>query len=153
MKCGACGYDMSGTSNAAQCPECGVVEWRRQPEGFSAAEWWGFGIATVPLAAVGVVHLLYVVAWGVLGRRPVPYMDDPAGVAYVGTACEWTLMVYLLGLPISFVSILCLASVMHFNRRLGWQTIQFVAIAAVLWGAGLALGQWDPVGAVRWLMD
>ena len=110
-----------------------------------------------PLLALACVYGTWVVAALTLGRVPVMYADDPAGINRLTKAMQPVSAILLaMSVPVSLVHV-ALASSGAIKYSLGgrWDVrrLAWCGAAMVLWGVFWGLVRWDPGRVTDWLMD
>ncbi len=160
--CKRCGYLLDGLG-AGACPECGRV--------FDPSDPCTFVVGAAPLprwvnlvAAIGCVVqfsfllLLYtnfVAAWVLLGRRPMPSMDDPSGISglapWLAATAPFESVSCFLAAPVIPTTIVL---IVWFKRRGTKERFPWVSrLIVTAWATFVALAAWDPLRAFEWIMD
>jgi hypothetical protein len=111
-------------------------------------------LAAYPLGLVSAIYGSWLVAWGVLGRRPVPWTDDPTEISPVVTGAYRASGLVFVGFPAA--ALLGLGAAVWFGRahRLpSWATLVLVVLLAALWTGTIAFLRGNVLDVVRWWTD
>lgn len=111
------------------------------------------GAAAWPFLILAVIYGAWLVAWAILGHRPVYAPggpDDPTrALGYAHHAALLLTISFPLGMLLGLVSVL----IVGITRRAPGRAILWAVALVVLWIAFFNLVWWDPHGAVEWLGD
>ena len=113
-------------------------------------------LCVYPLLALASVYGTWVIAALTLGRVPVMYADDPAGINRLTKSMQHESAILLaLSVPVSLVHValasagaIILPGRTRDVRRLAW-----CGAAVVFWGVHWALVPWDAGRVTGWLID
>ena len=165
MFCIGCGYELIGLQES-RCPECGrgfdptdpatiavaprgVIS-RSMSRALSALQW----VFVVLTCGVNAMELNYLVAWAVLGREPVPMIDDPKHLAGFGWVHSLAMLWFLAAFPSMLVAMFLAVYVAIKSRprwSLAWVLFR-AALPLVIVAAGFVIARSSPrVG--EWFMD
>lgn len=122
--------------------------------------WTGWGLAlciltfSYPGLLVASLYGTWLVAWSVLGHRPVPSIDDPKSISpLVSVPYVASFVVFLGALPACLLGLL-LVPIFGVAQRLRWTVLCTMELGlAALWFATFALVRWDPLRVMYWFMD
>ena len=112
-----------------------------------------YSAAAFPLLILVGFYAVWLMAWGILGHRPVYYpsgSDDPKLV--LGNAYYPAAMLFVL-FPLGMVLGLGGVVIHWITRRAPGRAILWAAALVGLWVVFWALVSWDPYGAIEWLAD
>ena len=114
-----------------------------------AWRWLAVVLAGLPVAAVGSIHLVYVVEWVVHGEEPIPPFHGPSNsveqVLYLAS--------HLLFFPFFFSIALDVALPAIALAKGCSRPPLLLALPTVLWAVGFMLLLADPVGAMYFWID
>jgi hypothetical protein len=158
VRCLQCNCDLRGLPTTT-CPECAAVNpasppiyrTRRPDRLLRVLSFVHVLISVWPLACVAAVHITYVRAAMILGRWPIPMVDDPkgiAGVAFLGRMTEWTFE----AMPLSWAlaAIVPLVALIRKQSQLAAPLVFLTVLFNIIGIAALAV---DPVRALEWYAD
>lgn len=107
-----------------------------------------------PLLVAAGPYVAWLVAWGALGRRPVPLLDDPTSIGVVVDIPYYASGLLLVGSPAAFFVGLAATWACATRRRVGVGGIVALGLAlAVVWAGTIAMARWDPLGVIYWYWD
>lgn len=109
--------------------------------------------AAYPLVALALLHFEWLCAWLVLGRRPVPSLDDPNGIAGVAIL-HGVVGLLFFGTPAAFVTAV-VSTLMYVHDRMPSAAAGVSRLVAALIGLPvlIALLKWDPCEIAQWWID
>jgi hypothetical protein len=157
MHCLGCGYALANLSGTV-CPECGRSFDPGDPHTFAAAPrirlrtvlLWNSAAASMLAASITPLYLAWAQAWLILGRPPIPHLDDPKTIPGL-TFHAWADSLCLL-VPLAFVMqlgvLVCLERQKHDSLA-----VIHIFIAVATWAVFILLTFIDVFGAVAWYLD
>ena len=110
-----------------------------------------------PALLVGAPYATWLVAWAILGHRPVAFLNDPADISVAVDVARLAFLLLLVLAPVGLgahvVTGVVWLAVSPGEKRV-WQRGAAVAtLAAALWAAAYVLLTWDPGDVGAWFMD
>ena len=114
-----------------------------------AWRWLAIVLAVLPVAAVGSIHLVYVVEWVANGAEPIPPFHGPNNLVEELIY----LLSHLLFFPFFFSIALDLALPAVALAKGCSRPPLLLALPTVLWAVGFVLMLVDPVGAMYFWID
>ncbi len=160
--CVGCGYNLHALPRGG-CPECGRAFDPADPQSTSAtrvapylrvAGWltafcWGY-----PLLFSVVFYGNWLIAWAVLGHRPVLYIDDPASISVANNVFNYLCIAAIVLLPVVLFAGLFLSTLYAILRKWSIPLIVSQCIGYIWWWMlAIALLRGDPIGVMAWFMD
>lgn len=107
-----------------------------------------------PLALVSAIYGSWLLAWLVLGRRPVASMDDPTQISPFVTVAYYASGLVLVGSPVA--AILGIVATVGFARTLrlpARAAVILPLLLAALWAGTIALLRSNVLDVNRWWFD
>lgn len=110
--------------------------------------------AAYPFVLVKALYATWLVAWVLLGHRPVPSLDDPKSIAAVVDAPYLVTEVVFTGLPFALTAGL-VATAWYSLRRSTSSSAAARAVGgfAASWALAAAFLIWDPLRVADWFLD
>ena len=106
------------------------------------------------MVVVTAPYVTWLIAWGALGHRPRPSLDDPKSIGFVVDVSYAGAMLLLVTFPGAIVA--GLAAIVWHDRSRESQVLATVARATlyiILWLAAIAFMRADPLDVGYWFMD
>lgn len=112
------------------------------------------GAVAWPILLVAGIYAEWLLAWVILGHRPMPppSPDDPkATLGLVHDAMVLVVFTWPLGMILGLASIV----ILWITRREAWRTVLWTVILVGLWVGFIMLNRWDPLGlrVIEWFAD
>jgi len=107
-----------------------------------------------PAVVVAGFYLTWFVAWGVLGHRPRPSLDDPKSISVLVDAPYITTGVLFVTFPAAVICGLAVIVAYDRSRRdLSFWTYARCVLLLLAWIAAILFLNWDPLDVNYWFMD
>ena len=115
------------------------------------ATWMVTAAWCYPLLVIGSLYGTWMIATLMLGRRPIPFLDDPTDIALVVDIAYFLTGVILVAFPPVQVTGVC---AQLFAWHLSWLRRLFGAVSlAGVFVATVVFLRWDPLQVSLWYMD
>lgn len=113
-----------------------------------------FGAAAWPVLILAGIYGEWLVAWAILGHRPMPppSPDDPKAILGMAhNAMTLAMVSWPLGMMLGLGSIV----ILWITRRGVWRTVLWTMALLGIWVGLITLQRWDPLGlrVVEWFAD
>lgn len=105
--------------------------------------------AVFPFLNLALFYVVWLLAWAILGHRPMPYTDDPKAV--FGDAHMAAFMLPVLLFPVGMVLGLGSIVILCISHRAPGRALLWAAVLASLWVVFFNLVWWDPLRVIEWL--
>lgn len=111
-----------------------------------------FGAVAFPFLILAGMYGAWLLAWGILGRRPVygTAGSDPTHLLGYG---HHAILLLTASFPLGMMLGLGSVAILCITRRAPGRALLWAMALAGLWVAFFNLAWWDPHGAVEWLAD
>lgn len=144
---------MSGASEPVPIPR--RLRWLEVPRDPKRLSRYAFTILSAyPLAVVSSIYGSWLFAWLVLGRRPVPWLDDPTQISPFVTAAYYASGLVFVGFPVA--AVLGIAATIWFVRRHrlpAWAGALLPLLLVGLWAGTIEFLRSNSLDVIRWWGD
>jgi len=165
MHCLRCDYDLRGVA-CRTCPECARTFDPADPSTWSALparrrnRWRRFWVVVALLLCPGPLWSAlglgaeYLLAWSVLGHRPVPSIDDPMSIHPALTVMHMALAYWtFLFSPFASGMAIAIAGVRLYARHDEWRWSVLIGVSIACWPLAILVYFLYPDSVGNWWWD